>query len=68
MDATAQLLDQARQAMELAQARYDLGLSSIVELNQAQLQLTTAEIAVASAKYEYQTLRAGLEYQSGNLR
>ncbi|MGE5646404.1 MAG: TolC family protein [Acidobacteriota bacterium] len=65
---TRELLDQARQALELAQARYDIGLSSIVELSQAQLNMTSAGIEQASAKYEYQIRRDELEYQMGELR
>jgi outer membrane protein len=37
---TEQLPAQANQALDLAQTRYKLGLSSIVELSQAQLQQT----------------------------
>jgi outer membrane protein len=62
---TGQLLDQSRLALELAQTRYDLGLSSIVELTQAQLGQTSAEIASASAKYDYQLQRSVLDYQMG---
>ena len=47
LDLTAQLLAQASQALELAQSRYDLGLSSIVELSQAQLNKTQAELEQA---------------------
>ncbi|MEP6716080.1 MAG: TolC family protein, partial [Terriglobia bacterium] len=65
---TNQLLDQARLALDLAQGRYDLGLSSIVELSQAQLNLTSAQIANAGAKYNYQAEHSILEYQAGNLR
>lgn len=65
---TAQLLDQARLSQDLAQSRYDLGLSSIIELSQAQLNLTSAQIASASAKYEYQNQRSQLSYQTGSLR
>jgi len=50
---TADLLAEANKALELAQARYDLGLCSIVELSQAQLNQAQAGIAQASAKYEY---------------
>jgi outer membrane protein len=64
---TAALLGQAQQALRLAQARYDLGLSSIVELSQAQLNLTSAEIAQTSARFDYQAARALLEYQKGTL-
>ena len=39
-----QLLAQANLALDLAQTRYKLCLSSIVELSQAQLQRTQAEI------------------------
>jgi outer membrane protein len=64
---TASLLAQAEQSLSLAQARYDLGLSSIIELTQAQLNLTRAQIARASARFEYQAQRAVLEYQKGTL-
>ncbi len=65
---TAQLLDQAKLSLDLAQSRYDLGLSSIIELSQAQLNLTSAQIGNASAKYDYQSQRAQLSYQVGELR
>ncbi len=65
---TAQLLDQAKLALDLAQSRFDLGLSSFIELSQAQLNLTSAQIASAGAKYDYQTQRALLDYQVGVLR
>src|SRR5580704_6468625 len=65
MAVTAQLLSEASQAMDLAQARYNLGLSSIVELSQAQLNLTQAQISDAGAKYDYQVRRAELDYQIG---
>jgi len=62
---TIQLLNQANQALDLTQARYDLGLNSIVDLSQAQLNKTAAEIASASAKYDYMTQRAALDYAIG---
>jgi outer membrane protein len=65
---TKQLLNQAQLAMDLARGRYDLGLSSIVELSQAQLNLTSAQIANTTAQYDYQTERAILDYQVGALR
>ena len=68
LELTARLLEQAGQALELAQARYDLGLSSIVELSQAQLARTTAEIQNTNARYEYQVLRRTLAYHSGSIR
>jgi outer membrane protein len=65
---TNQLLNQAQLAMDLARGRYDLGLSSIVELSQAQLNLTSAQIASTTARYDYQAERAVLDYQVGALR
>ena len=65
---TAQLLDQAKLGLELAQSRYDLGLSSIVELSQAQLNETSAEIASTRATYDYQAERAALAYQTATIR
>lgn len=67
LSVTQQLLEQAQKALDLAQARYRLGLSSIVELSQAQLNETSAEIAQASAKYDYQTRISVLNYQVGTL-
>jgi outer membrane protein len=65
---TAQLLEQSRLALDLAQGRYDLGLSSIIELSQAQLNLTSAQIANAGARFEYLSQRSFLSYQVGTLR
>jgi outer membrane protein len=65
---TDQLLRQAQLALDLARGRYDLGLSSIVELSQAQLNLTSAQIGSASARYDFQTQRTILDYQIGALR
>ena len=68
LDVTAQLLREATLGMSLAQGRYDIGLSSIVELPQAQLNLTSAEIENLSAKYGYQAQYAELQYAIGALR
>ena len=68
IDVTAQFLRQASLALDLAQGRYNLGLSSIVELTQAQLNLTQAEIENLSAKYDYQSQYAVLQYALGLLR
>ena len=68
LSVTDQFLAQAKQALDLAQARYKLGLSSIIELSQAQLNQTQAEIAEASAKYDYQVQLSVLNYQMGLLR
>jgi outer membrane protein len=62
-----QLLAQANLALDLAQTRYKLGLSSIVELSQAQLQQTQAEIGNAQAAYEYRLALSVLLYQTTGL-
>lgn len=62
---TAELLTQANSALQLAQTRYQLGLSSIVELSQAQLQQTSAAIDNTNAQYEYRLALATLNYQVG---
>jgi outer membrane protein len=61
---THQLLDQANLALNLAQARYKLGLGSIVELSQAQLQQTQAQISDVGAGYDYRLALAVLQYQT----
>jgi len=68
IDVTAEFLRQAALALSLAQGRFDLGLSSIVELTQAQLNLTQAEIENLNAKYDYQSQNAALQYAIGALR
>lgn len=65
MSVTADLVKQANTALDLAQTRYQLGLSSIVELSQAQLQQTQAQIADANARFEYEADLAALRFQSG---
>lgn len=62
---TAQLLNQANESLGLAQTRYKLGLSSIVELSQAQLQQTEAEITNTNAQYQYRLTLAVLNFQTG---
>jgi outer membrane protein len=61
---TQQLLDQANLALDLAQTRYNMGLSSIVELSQAQLQQTQAQIGNSQAGYDYRLALAILLYQT----
>jgi len=68
LDVAAQYVQQAAQALDLAQGRYDLGLSSIVELTQAQLNVTRAEIENVGAKYDYQLQYSLLQYSIGALR
>ncbi len=62
---TKQLLDQANFALDLASARYKIGLSGIVEISQAQLNQTQAEIDNTNARYSYETALAVLRYEIG---
>jgi outer membrane protein len=66
MGVTAELLKEANTALDLADTRYRLGLSSIVELSQAQLQQTQAQIAQANARFDYEADLAALRFQSGS--
>ena len=65
---TQEMLEQAQLGLDLAQNRYELGLGSIVELSQAQLNLTSAQIANTSAKYDYEAEHINVDYQMGMLR
>jgi outer membrane protein len=65
---TEQLLQNANKAMELAQARFQNGLSSIIELSQAELNQTSAQIAETTARYTYQIQHSALDFQLGRLR
>jgi outer membrane protein len=64
---TTRLLNTSKEALRLAQDRYDAGLGNIVELNEAQLNETSAEIDAANAVYTYLARRAQLEFAAGQL-
>jgi outer membrane protein len=68
IDVTTRLVEQADTAVRLATARYDVGLSSIVELTLVQLSQTSARIEAAHAKYDYLQRRALLDFAVGRLR
>jgi len=65
---TGRLLENARQSYNLAKTRYQNGLSSIAEFNQAELNLISAEISLATTQYEYLVQRSALSFQTGALR
>jgi outer membrane protein len=65
LETTEQLALNSNDAYTLAQARYQTGISSIVELSEAQLNLTSAQIAEANARYGVFIQQADLDYQIG---
>ena len=67
LDVTADLVAESKEALHLAQDRYDAGLGSIVELNEAQLNETSAEISAADATYTYLSRSAELDFAAGLL-
>jgi outer membrane protein len=62
---TAELAKEADLALTLAQGRYRLGLGSIVELSQAQLQQTDAAIGYVNAQYQYRLSLSTLNFEIG---
>jgi outer membrane protein len=68
LSVTQELRQEADLALELAQSRYNLGLSSIVEFSQAELQKTEADISDTAAQYEFQLSRRMLRYVTGSLK
>ena len=68
LHSTEQLVRHAVEAYDLANARYQIGSSSIVELSQAQLSLTSAQIANTNARYNVLIRQASLNYEIGALR
>jgi outer membrane protein len=65
MSVTAELEKQANLSLNLAQSRYHLGLGSIVELSQAQLQQTGAAISNVNAQYQYRFALSTLDFEIG---
>jgi outer membrane protein len=65
LDVTKQLSAQANLALQLAQSRYNLGLSSIVEFSQAELDKTEADITDTDARYQYRLSQVVLAFTLG---
>jgi outer membrane protein len=60
-----ELSKEADLALQLAHGRYQLGLSSIVELSQAQLQQASAAIGYVNAQYQYKLALSTLNSEMG---
>jgi outer membrane protein len=65
---TADLVQSSAQAQKLADTKYRLGTSSIVEFNEAELEYTQAELEDARARYDFQVDRALLDFATGAKR
>lgn len=65
---TEDLVQTAAEAYDLARSRYKIGSSSIVELSQAQLNLTSAQITEANARFNAFMKQSNLSYQLGMLK
>ena len=61
----AELAKEADLSLNLAQGRYQLGLGSIVELSQAQLQQTDAAIGYVNSEYQYRLALSTLNFEIG---
>ena len=59
-----QLVTSAQEAVQLAQACYQAGTSSIMELSQAEVQ----QITGAMARFDHQIRRRALDFQTGELK
>lgn len=67
LSVTAALVEQTKLGLDLAQTRYQLGLGTIVEISQAQLAETEAEIAGARAHYDYLLAQAVIRFETGSI-
>ncbi len=67
IDLAQELASNADQALELAEAQYRSGQTSIIELSQAQLSALQAEIGAATAKFDYQLKLHRLDYETGDI-
>jgi outer membrane protein len=65
--ATTRYREQAAKTLRLAEARYEIGLGTIVELTQAQTSRLSADVQNAAARYELQLRLARLDFELGRL-
>jgi outer membrane protein len=65
IDVTGELVKNSAEAQTLADTRYRLGTSSIVEFNEAELNYTEAQLEDARARYDFQINRVLLNFATG---
>jgi outer membrane protein len=61
MDVASKNVSLAEESLRLAKVRYDAGISTLVEVTDAETASTQARIGLVNAKYDYATALAGLE-------
>src|SRR6185437_10452729 len=67
LSASEKLRSYAAKALDLAKSRFTLGITTIIELDTAQLNALDAEIQNVKARYEYKIDLARLSFQVGSL-
>lgn len=60
-----ELVKTANEVLQLARERYKLGLSSVIEVTQAEVSLMTTQMKLAEAQYDYKIAEATLAYAAG---
>jgi outer membrane protein len=65
VDVSRTVLRTADEALHDTTLRYRIGLNSIVDVSQAELERTQAAIAEANARYDYMLVAADLEFATG---
>ena len=63
--ATKKAVESARENFRLAQGRYQVGVGSIIEVTDAQVQLSRTELRFVQALYDYRTTEARLDKAVG---
>lgn len=66
IDAAEETVSLARRAWEIAQTRYQTGLSTLIELQDAELAYIQARVGLSSTLYRYNVALADLDYTVGN--
>jgi len=65
IDGAQQAVDVAREAYAIAQVRYQTGVSTLVELLDAEVALIETEVNLSGTLYRYNVALAQLEYSIG---
>ena len=61
MDLAEQTVELSEESLRIVQARYQEGLATILELQDAQITLTQAEIDLVSRRFDYENAVATIE-------